>query len=168
MGPLGDYVDDCEINVYTGLLECKSHVELPENVLKYIQSIMSMENNCLCTNCKLYILNCRTLGDIVVQANGTCTTGYTIASLNMKERVKLFNVTPLNGLSDHSLIKIILTLLKCIGGEDEETKFCHPPIKRVWNSNSKETFLNSRKTIKIQKIQHILTHQKVKIHYVTK
>ena len=73
-----------------------------------------------------------------------------VAALNMKERVKLINVTPLDGLFDHSLITMLLTLPKCIPSEVEEPNYILPqlnmcgtvkkpsltPLKQLrWNKN---------------------------------
>ena len=69
----------------------------------------------LCSTCNLHIMNGRTLGDVPgrttnAQFGGCSAVDYGLASIELRPDINFFNVTDLDGYSDHSLIKTNLEL----------------------------------------------------------
>ena len=97
----------------------------------------------------MYLVNGRTRGDIpgkitCVQNNGCSTVDYAIASTGLKNRIKYFNVTPLDGYSDHALIKTGIQI-PIVKSEELQNNLLPLPCKYIWN-NSKEKFLGTFNT----------------------
>ena len=124
------FSDDCSVNTYG------------KNLVDF------------CITCQLYIVNGRTKGDMpgkitCVQSAGCSTVDYAVASPSLKDKINYFNVTPFNGYSDHALIKLSIQvpILQC---NTESSNLIPLSCKYVWNSKSKDRFLETFKNKTVQ------------------